>query len=227
MVALQKSNFAVTPASSTSASPSETLSDTTAQTVFVICHSMAGVSGMFSALFDAAEVSESSADNGWVYPSAISAIVGGCLQAGANLLVPQDPIKNTAVRWIYFGTTILRFTCKAVFTAPVQSFFTGKAIIGKLVVQDPRGVGSIVDAVLALPALACSCWHFYELAQDASSSSRTAGTLDEASNVACCLGRISYAVAVNSEGTVKGIATAGVVIADLSYGGLQVAVAVN
>jgi len=221
MLAREETNFAV--ADSNNASTLVALSESTAETVFVICHGMAGVSGLFSAFFDAVEAAEETGENMWIYPSAVSAIVGGGLQVGANFLVPKNPIQNTAVNWVYRATSGIRFVCKAIFSGPGQKFVGGKASLNKLQVEDARGVGAVVDAVLVLPALACSCWHFYELAEAKSSSSRTAGILDESSNVAAYFARVSYAVAVNTEAEVKAAAIVALVVADLTYGGLQVA----
>ncbi len=223
ILAAVETNFAVADANSSNNSALIPISESTADAVFVICHGMAGVSGLFSAFFDAVEASEESGENMWIYPSAISAIVGGGLQVGANFLVPKNPIQSTAVNWVYRATSGVRFICKAIFSGPGQKFVGGKASLSKLQVDDARGVGAVVDATLVLPALACSCWHFYELAEAQSNSSRTAGILDESSNVAAYFARVSYAVAVNTEAEVKAAAIVALVLADVAYGGLQVA----
>lgn len=202
------------------------ISETTANVVFVICHGIAGVSGLFSALLDTAESAEPSGNNPLVIPAAISAIVGGGLQVGANFLVPKNPIQNTAVSVISFGTSCIRGVCKGIFSGPGQKFMGGKAKLKKFTVEDARGVGSIVDAVLVIPALACSCWHFSELAEAKSTQSRTEAILDESSNIAAYLARVSYAVAVNTQAEVKIAAMAVLAISDVAYGGLQVAEAV-
>jgi len=191
--------------------------------VFVVCHGIAGVTGMFSALFDSVEAAEESAENNWLIPSAVSAIVGGGLQVGANFLVPKDPIQNSAVFGISFATSAIRILCKGIFSGPGQKFLKGKGKLDKLHVENARGVGAVVDAVLVMPALFCTCWHFYELSETESDETRTRAVLDEISNVACYLARISYAVAVNTQAEVKVGAIVVLAVADLLYCGLQVA----
>lgn len=200
-----------------------TLPETVATTVFITCHAVAGTSGLISALLDSCEAAEESGDNELVIPAAISAILGGGLQVGSNIFVPKNPINNTAVSWIYRVTSGIRVVCKIIFSGPGQKFLEGKSVLGNLNVQNARGVGSVVDAVLVIPALACSCWHFYELANEDATTSRTDAILDELSNVMAYITRVSYAVAVNTEAEPKYIAIACVAVSDVGYGGLQYA----
>jgi len=204
------------------------ISESTAEAVFAICHGLAGVSGLFSAVLDSAEAAQETGENPLVIPAAVSAIIGGGLQVGANFLIPKNPIKQPVVKWVNNATSGIRVICKGIFSGPGQQFLGGNKLMKKvklnnLKVKDARGVGSVVDAVLVFPALACSCWHFYELAEADASSARTEAILDESSNVAAYLARISYAVAANTEAEVKVAAIVVLAVSDLAYGGLQVA----
>jgi len=91
-------------------------------------------------------------------------------------------------------------------------------------VADGRGVGAIVDGVLVIPALFCSCWHFYELSEKPAGRSRSIAIVDETSNVVSDLARLGYTVAVNSEAEVKVAAIVVMAVADVVCGGLQIAV---
>jgi len=199
------------------------ISKNTANVVFIICHSLAGVSGLFSMGLDSMEAAEESGSNILVIPAAISAIVGGGLQVGANFLLWMNYIENIGMRLFYDAVSAIRFVCKAVFSGPGQKLLGGKMKLKQLQVGDSRGVGAVVDALLVIPALACSCWHFYEIAGNATTSVRTQAILDESSNIGSYLSRVSYAVGVNTQAEFKAAAIVVLAIADLLYGGLQVA----
>lgn len=203
------------------------ISESTANVVFILGHALAGVSGMFSAGLDSMEAAEESGDNPLVIPAAVSAILGGGLQVGANFLVPKNPIDNTALVVVYDYICALRVVSKAIFSGPGQKFLGGKPNLKELKVENARGLGAVVDAVLVFPALACSCYHFFELAEAHSSSTRTEAILDESSNIAAYFARVSYAVAVNTEAEVKIAAIAVLAVSDLAYCGLQIAESVT
>jgi hypothetical protein len=93
-------------------------------------------------------------------------------------------------------------------------------------VTDGRGVGAVVDGVLVIPALFCSCWHFYELSKKPAGRSRSIAIVDQTSNVVSYLARLGYTVAVNSEAEVKAVAIGVMAVADVVSGGLQIAVSV-
>ena len=75
--------------------------------------------------------------------------------------------------------------------------------IQRLAIADGRGVGAIVDAVLTLPGLFVSIWHFVELGEKSTGDTRSVSIVNEVSNVTSYVARISYAVAVNTEAEVK------------------------
>lgn len=200
------------------------LSPEISRSVFVVGHAVSGICGLFSAVLDSAEAAEETGENPFAIPSAAAAIVGACGQGLANLLVPFDPIQQTAVQWVNRGTVAVRLLAKIIFSGPAQSYFAGKPKLKGLSVADGRGVGAIVDGVLVIPALFCSCWHFYELSEKPAGRSRSIAIVDETSNVVSDLARLGYTVAVNSEAEVKVAAIVVMAAADVVCGGLQIAV---
>lgn len=198
-------------------------------TVFLIGHTLTGIIGLLAAAIGGAEAAAETGDNPWSTPSAIVGVLGGGLGGATDFLVPRDPIQNTVVSTFGTITTGVRIVCKLIFSGPGQTFLGGKAALGKLVVEDARGVGAIVDAVLVLPALACTCWHYVELAQnDDMDAAWLESVLGETSAVSAYLSRVSYAIAVNDpDPDTKALAVAGVVLANVLTGGLQIGVAVT
>jgi hypothetical protein len=148
----------------------------------------------------AAEAAAPSADNPWAKPSAVFAIVAGLLPALAGILVPFAPIENEAIS--DFSKTIsgIRIALLVAFSSTAQNVLAGASSvkIQKLAVADYRGVGAIVDAVLVIPALFVTIWHFVELGKKPVALPRDLQITYEVSNITSYISRISYAVAVNS-----------------------------
>lgn len=197
-----------------------------AQAVFVVGHAVSGVCDLLSAVLDSAEAAEETGDNGFATPAGVAAIVAAAGQGLANLLVPFDPLEQPAVQWVNRGTVMVRLLTKVIFSGPAQSKFAGSPKLSGLSVADGRGVGAVVDGVLVIPALFCSCWHFYELSKKPAGRSRSIAIVDQTSNVVSYLARLGYTVAVNSEAEVKAVAIGVMAVADVVSGGLQIAVSV-
>ncbi len=195
-----------------------------AEAVHVTGHAISGVSSLLSAVISFEEAKDPNPDNAWGMPSAVAGIVGGVTAGIANVLVPHDAVKNSAVSWISTATTSVRILCKVVFSGPAQAKFDGTFALNMLKVSDGRGVGSIVDAVLVIPALVCTCWHFYELAEEPAGADRSIAIVDETASMTSYISRVGYAVAVNVEDPdVKAVALAGMTVANVCTGGLQIA----
>ncbi len=140
-------------------------------------------------------------------------------------MVPKDPIKNSFVSAIGNATTSIRILCKLIFSGKLQEKFAASSgILNKLSVNDGRATGAIIDAILVVPALACTGFHFYELSQDSASDTRTDAILEEVSNLSSYVARVSYALAVNDDDPESKAIEIGVMaVANLAYAGLQVA----
>ena len=86
----------------------------------------------------------------------------------------------------------------------------------------------IRDSVLVIPALICTCWHFYELSQISSDATKTTAILDEISKLTSYISRISYAVAVNAKDPDTKAVSIGIMIgANVATTGLQTAEAIE
>ncbi|WP_329116314.1 hypothetical protein [Streptomyces sp. NBC_01465] len=204
------------------------ISATTATAVHIAGHGFSGFSALFGGgLVSAFEAAQETGDNPWAIPSAVLGVIGGVsgglANSVANYVVPNDPIDNPYVSAVATATTAVRILCKLVFSGPAQAKFATTARLGSLAVADGRGVGAIVDAVLVIPSLACSAYHFYELSQKPAGSPRSIAIVDETSTLTNDISRISYAVAVNTEEIPKAVAIGVMVGANICTGGLQIA----
>ncbi|GAA1364344.1 hypothetical protein [Streptomyces beijiangensis] len=204
------------------------ISATTALAVHITGHGFCGFSALFGgALISGFEAAQETGDNPWAIPSAVLGVLGGVsgglANAVSNYVVPNDPIDNPYVSAVATATTAVRILCKLIFSGPAQAKFATTAKLGSLAVSDGRGVGAIVDAVLVIPSLACSAYHFYELSQKPVGSPRSIAIVEETSNLTNDIARVSYAVAVNTEEIPKAVAVGVMVVANICTGGLQIA----
>src|SRR5262249_50241699 len=106
-----------------------------------------------------------------------------------------------------------------------SQFAASSGIMSSLAAGDGRATGAIVDAILVLPALGCSCYHFYELSNDPSGDERSNAIIEETANMISYVSRVSYAVAVNNtaDPDIQGPAIGVMAFSNVCYGGLQVA----
>ena len=188
----------------------------TAKAIFVAGHAASGFFTLMTCFVDPFEAAEESGDNPWAIPSAILNVLGGVTDGVATVLVPKYPIANDAVNWVNRVTLGLRLLNKVVFSGPVQKKLSGPD-------ADGRAKGAIVDAVLVIPALFCSCWHFYELSKDPAGAERSEAIIEETGNITCYISRVGYTTAVNTEGDAKAIAIGVMVAANVCYAGLETA----
>jgi hypothetical protein len=196
---------------------------TVAPTLLTIGLAAGGVSAVVLSFLSVGEANGPS-DNPFAKPSAVFGILAGALPAAAGVLVPFEPVQNEAVSTFSKVVSVIRICLIVAFSGPVSSTFpeaTAKPI-GKLKVEDYRGIGAIVDAFLVLPALFVTIWHFVELAQKPAAEAvpRDLQIIYEVSNCTSYISRISYAVAVNSPEPVTKVATAILVGALNACGGL-------
>lgn len=192
--------------------------------VFVVGHAIAGFCALMSDFVNTFEAAkESGNDFGTI--SAVLGIVGGGSVGIANFLVPKDPIQNTAVSTINTATTGIRVTSKVIFSGMLQKKFkASEGIMHKLAANDGRATGAVVDAILIIPALACTGWHFYELSKNSAGNEKTDAILEEVSNLTSYISRGAYTMAVNDKDPeTKAIEIGIMAVANVAYAGLQTA----
>jgi hypothetical protein len=220
--ALNRSVAATPPAPGTGMVP---MPASVAEAVFIAGHSLGGFFALMSDFVSTFEAAEESGDNPWAIPSAVVGAAGGGCVGITNVLVPRDPIQNVYVSTASTITTVIRLIAKGLFSGPAQGKFKAATNITRyLAAGDPRSTGAYVDAVLTIPALACTGWHFYEIAEQSPTKERTDAILEEVSNMTSYISRVAYAVAVNDDDPESRAIEIGVMaVANLATAGLQTA----
>lgn len=215
-------------ARATSGSGLVQIPESVAEAVYVAGHSLGGFFALMSDFVSTFEAAQESGDNPFGIPSAVVGAISGASVGITNVLAPRDPIQNTYVSKAGTATTAVRLLAKAVFSGPGQKKFKASTtIMRNLAVEDGRATGAIVDSILVIPALACSAWHFYEIAEQSDGTARTDAILEEVSNLTSYISRVSYAVAVNDEDPDSRAILIGVMAAaNLATAGLQTAEAI-
>lgn len=195
------------------------------RTVFTVGHAFAAGLGLLAVVADAAEAAVAFGEpNPFSTPSAVLGVLVGAMGGAANFLVPKHPFQDPTCGYVSNVFTGLRVLTKVTCSGPVQERLTPTKGFG-WVGDDGRGVGAIVDGIFVIPQAILSCMRFVELAKVAEGEkSRTEAILDETSSVASYIGRIAYAVAVNTKHPMaKGAAIGFLVFGEVCYAGLQTA----
>ncbi|GAA4271031.1 hypothetical protein U6A24_03955 [Aquimarina gracilis] len=205
-----------------------TIPDSAKTAIFVSGHAASGFFTLMSCFISTFEAEAETGENPFSIPSAILGVLAAGTNGIAGVLVPKAPVKNTIVSWVSKATTASVILAKLIFSGPAQKKFGAASGTMKILkAADGRATGAIVNSILVIPALACTCWHFYELAQQPASSTRSAAIIDETANLTSYISRISYAVAVNDpDPETKQIPIAVMVVANVATSGLQTAEAI-
>ncbi|KAF7592488.1 hypothetical protein BBP40_000223 [Aspergillus hancockii] len=194
------------------------------ESFFKACHGVSGFLCLIGNPVTSIEAASAAGTSGVISNGAtiIKVVMGGAQSIG-DLLVPQYPVKNSAIRVVSKVASALGILSSVVFSGVAQSAFTAVGF-GGLSVGDPRGVGAVAGVVLILPRLVVTGWHFYELTKDGAGDTLTAAILGEVSNLTSYASHISYAVAVNDEDPdTRLIAVTAKAACDDIFAGLQVA----
>lgn len=202
--------------------------DSLKSSVFVMGHCFSGFFTLMSCFISTFEAEAETGENPFAIPSAVLGVLAAATNGIAAVLVPKDPIKNSIVSWVNTVTTCTVILCKLIFSGPAQKKFgASEGVLRFLKAGDGRATGAVINSILVIPALACTCWHFYELSQDKASSARSAAIIDETANLTSYISRISYAVAVNDKDPEsKQIPIGIMVVANVATSGLQTAEAI-
>ncbi|MBD2329772.1 hypothetical protein [Alkalinema sp. FACHB-956] len=193
--------------------------------IFIMGHAMAGFFVFNANFVDSFEAAAETGANPFSTFSGVLGVLSGGSVGFANFLVPKFAIEETAISIMGTVTTGLRLLCKGIFSSPIQGkFAASEGIMQNLAAADGRATGAIVDAILIIPAIACTGWHFYELAQKSAGSDRSDAIIEEVSNCTSFISRVSYTIAVNDpEPLSKAIGIGVMVGANVAYSGLQTA----
>jgi hypothetical protein len=215
-------------ATATAAADAGPLPDSARRSVHVAGHATSAFILFVGCFVNGFEAELPSADNPWGTMSAVMGVIAAASQGAANALVPKDPVEDEAVGILGKITTAATITSKLVFSGPAQrKFGAAGSSFSALAVNDGRATGAVVNSLLIIPALGCSCAHFYELSMKKEDSTRSASIIEEVSNMTSYVSRISYCVAVNDpEEITKNIAIGVMTVANIISSGLQTAVAV-
>lgn len=202
------------------------LPDEYAKVMFIIGHLGTGFLLFVSTILSGFEAAEETGENPFSIPSAVVGFSAAVLNGLTNILVPKDPINNTAVTWVNRITTGSVILGKIIFSGPAQKKFgASKGIMKNLKAGDGRALGAVVNTVLIIPALGCTLFHFIEMAmEDKPDRTMVESILEESSNVTSYITRASYCYAVNVQDPVdKGVSIAIMSVATLISSGLQTA----
>lgn len=204
------------------------ISPENSKVVSIVGNMFAGFFSLMSIFIVPFEAAAPTGENPLGTISAVLGVLGAGSVGISSTLVPKMPIKNKVVSWINTGTTVTSILSKLIFSGPAQSKFKASpGIMNKLAAGDGRATGAIVNSILILPALFCSCWHFYELSQENESATRSVAIINETSNMTSYISRLSYAVAVNvKDPEVKAVSIGVLVVANICTSGLQTASAI-
>lgn len=150
-------------------------------------------------------------------------VVVGTSHSVGNALVPQYPVKNSAIKIVSDIASGAGLISSLFFSSTAQSGLSPLGAGGRSA-SNTRGFGAIVAVILVPLKLILSGWHFYELTLYEEGDTRSAAILGEVSNLASYASLISYAVAVNDEDLdTRLIAVTAKAACDDAYSGLQVA----
>lgn len=202
-----------------------TLPPAVAKAVHIAGHAAAGFNIFVGNFLQAFEAEAPTGENPFSMPATILGVVTSVLSGASDFLVPSAPVENTAAKAISTATTVAGIISSLVFSGPVQ----GKLAVSgsgfsSLAVQDGRATSAIVSAILVIPQLFVTGWHFYELSQQPASTERSAAIVGEVANLTAHGATISYAVAVNlKEPVSKQRAIIAMVACNVATGGLQTA----
>ena len=116
------------------------------------------------------------------------------------------PIESQGMLWLDRGLTAIRVVSLVSFAASSEPTNPNSIQVGKLNVASLRGVGAVFDGLLALSQLVVRGYHFSELAAVSPGYQRSLAIVYETCQVTNYLGRISYAVAVNTPEPVQSVA---------------------
>ncbi|PYH77107.1 hypothetical protein BO82DRAFT_345861 [Aspergillus uvarum CBS 121591] len=166
--------------------------------IFMGCHMFSGVMVYVGSLQKAFDAEGQKANKVLGVIGTILGMASTATTAAADSLIPMAPIEAAPFKILSKITTAAKIGCKLVFGGLGQWTF-GKVGLNKLVIQDARGAGAILDAALVPHAALVTIWHFYEISRSPDSMERSSAISSEVGKLANYIARVAYAVAVSDE----------------------------
>ncbi|KAF7587421.1 hypothetical protein BBP40_007240 [Aspergillus hancockii] len=166
--------------------------------IFMGCHMFSGVMVYVGSLQKAFDAEGEKANKVLGVIGTILGVASTAATAAADSLIPMAPVEAAPFKTLSDITTVANIGCKLVFGGLGQWTF-GKIGLNKLVVQDARGAGAILDAALVPHAALVTIWHFYEISRSSNSMERSSAISSEVGKLANYISRVAYAVAVSDE----------------------------
>ena len=187
------------------------LSDSTQNQVFLEGHMLGGIIALLTGALIVSDVTSDSENKEFEEAAGISGIAAGAASGLTAAFATPYAIDNNDVSTVASACTGLTLLAKF--------YFKFKSFADE---AEAKKVGAGIDALLALIAIAPSCYHFFELSKDPVSKQRTLAFMDETGNLCNYLQRIAaFGVAV-SEGPVKAGFAAAMGVLVLSWGTMQI-----
>jgi hypothetical protein len=198
----------------TASSNGLSLSPGSAGTIFCMGHTACGIFTFINAIVGGFEAASESGDNPYAIPAAVLAVCSAATAGIADALAPRDPVQSPAIILVGNATLGLRLAMIALFSGPSQKKIFG----GDGAARQP---GALMDAILVMPALVTTIFHFIELSKLPDGDTKSTAIIDETGSILSYISRVSYA-AIVSDG--KNDVTMGVYIAsNICASGLQFA----
>ncbi|PSK55408.1 Histone transcription regulator 3 [Elsinoe australis] len=140
-------------------------------TIWTAGHGIAGyltVIGQVVVALEAAQPDNPGPDvSNWSLARGMMDVIVGVSGAAANTFSPRDPIQNEWFRYAFDGFSGLSVIISLIFSGLGQKAIT-KYISAEsvLISKEARKTGASLQAVLTMPMVFCSAWHFGELADE-------------------------------------------------------------
>ena len=212
--------FGITPTSALPEGLIPTLPPNVKQQVFSLGHYGCGMLTMIGTFISVFEAADSDPNNPFGTPSGIAAFAAAGLGAGADYLVPKDPLNIPSYLLVSRATTTLQILNKVLFSGAIQALLS-KVNLKSLAVADPREAGALIDSLLTVPAFACTTAHLYQLAVQPGSDPKAEADaiIEEVGNLGSYVSRVAYAYAIVDQDP-RGIAV--MAIGNAVSGGAQI-----
>jgi hypothetical protein len=190
----------------------------TQSALYIVGHMISGFIVLFGDIILVNEAMNPTSINPYGTPAVMLGIIAAITSAGADLLIAKMPLQNTYVAQARLEVTVLTIF----FSGPAQSKLEAKLPKFKILAKDSRQPGAVVNCILVIPALAFTCYHFYELAQREDCAERNCAIMGQTACIVQYMGRVAYMTTLFVEDPETRLSPAAVYEgANLVLGGLE------